>query len=360
MKESNAYLIGPGLALPRYSLTTEDYANVAVELLAKTEREKKLVRTVSRRSGIDNRYSVLADDDSKLKFYSECLSEHKRFPDTHERMIKFEKEAPVLAQKAVDDLLSRTSIDLQRITHLVTVSCTGFVAPGVDYHLIKSFDLSNDVQKINIGFQGCHAGLNAITAANALALCDPNANVLVVTVELCTLHMQLGIGRDELIPNSLFADGAAAFLVTSNPELLNKNKAYKIEETKTSLIENTAEYMSWKITNSGFQMTLDSSVPKVISEKLPSLLKEWQWDDPECSWAIHPGGPRILDAVAAAELIGGDKIEASRTILKNYGNMSSASVFFILDKLEQSENGFINMLGFGPGLNVEGCRLSER
>jgi len=359
MEKSKAYLIGPGLALPPYSLTSDEYADVASELLAKTDREKSLVRILSKRSGIDKRYSVLADESADLKFYSECLKNNNRFPNTQERMRKYEEQAPALAHHAAVDLLSKTNFDPQKITHLITVSCTGFVAPGVDYHLMKNLNLPSNVKRINIGFQGCHAGLNAITAANAIALSNPNANVLVVTVELCTLHMQHGIGRDELIPNSLFADGAAAFFVTSNRELGNNSKAYIIEETKSALIENTEEFMSWRITNSGFQMTLDSSVPKVISEKLPYLLRDWQWDDSESNWAIHPGGPRILDTVAATEIIGEKKVEKSRNILNNYGNMSSASVFFILDKPNQSPNGSINMLGFGPGLNVEGCRLRE-
>lgn len=357
LHERRALFIGPGLALPKHGLRTADYVKTASSLLTTSQRGKDLIDAAASRSGIEYRHSVLADEHSSLPFYSNAFTESGRFPGTKERMELYAQEAPALAKESVENLFNNHQIQPECITHLITVSCTGFMAPGIDQYLITELQLPDHVQRTNIGFQGCHGAINGLAVARRIAESEEEAVVLVVCAELCTLHMQQGLRRDDLLPNSLFADGAASFLVPSVATPYSQQACYRIAETRTHLIPGTDQLMSWKIGDSGFRMTLDSRVPDAIGAVLPTLLNQWGWEE-DAAWAVHPGGPKVLSAVAGIPCIGKEKLQESYRVLRDFGNMSSPTLIFILERIIKTTPRTINMLAFGPGLNIEAAKLT--
>lgn len=354
--------LGPGLALPTGSLSTEEFAEFAVRLCATTAREQSLVRTVARQSGIHRRHSVLASDAGSLPFFTAPPFERGAPPPgTDARMNIYEEQAPILALKAARDVLTTQEISSESVTHVITVSCTGFMAPGLDYHLVRELGLPVITPRLHLGFMGCHAALNAFGAARAICLAHPDAVVLVALVELCTLHFQAGVGRDALLPNALFADGAAAFVIAGCETASAIRARYALTGTNSRLIPDTDRLMTWRVGDEGFRMTLDSAVPKVIGRELPGFANRCRWDaqDAATAWAVHPGGPRILEQVEEVLALPEDALLASREVLRRHGNMSSATLLFILRELLAANPETIRMLAFGPGLNVEGGTLQR-
>lgn len=353
----NPGVLGPGLAQPGGRLSVQQYEKIAAALLARTPREEAVIRAVARRSRIENRHSVLVVEGA-MPFYTE--GEARR--TTGERMEVYAREAPVLVQSAAGDLLDREEIPPEQITHLVTASCTGFSSPGVDILLQQRLGLSSSVKRSHLGFMGCHGAFNAMALAREVCLADPTAAVLVVCVELCTLHFQARMDRDAVVPNSLFADGAGAVLVVGAEHALHGKARYEISETRSCLIEGTLDLMSWQIGDEGFRMTLDPSVPDVIGRGLSGIVSGWGWplEDGETAWGIHPGGPRVLERAAGALGLDSPAIAASSAVLRHSGNMSSATILFILRELLAGDPGRVNLLAFGPGLSVEGAVLLRR
>jgi predicted naringenin-chalcone synthase len=238
------------------------------------------------------------------------------------------------------------------ITHLITVSCTGFAAPGVDIELFERLKLRSDVARTHVGYMGCHGAINALRIASSIAESVADAVVLVVCVELCSLHLQHTDRPDQHVANALFADGAAACIVTS------EQRGHPITLTASKLMPDSRDCMSWSVTDHGFAMTLSQSVPDVIREHLAT------WLSPIITriggavrWAVHPGGPRILDAVRDSMGLDEAAVSASREVLRQHGNMSSATVLFILARLfatrESERDESTVLLAFGPGLAAE-------
>jgi predicted naringenin-chalcone synthase len=272
-------------------------------------------------------------------------------------MERYAKEAPLLALIASRRALDESGVKAEQITHLVTVSCTGFQAPGFDIELIKKLGLSFTTHRAHVGFMGCHGALNGLKLAKALADASSSACVLVCAVELCSLHFQYGWDTQKVVANSLFADGAAACVVASPPKMAKES--WRIAASGAGIFPDSEEAMTWKIGNHGFEMTLSNRVPDLIASHLPLWCENWLAENKLKSsdihsWAIHPGGPRILEAVAACLNLSQDTIRASRDVLTACGNMSSPTILFILRNLmlEKAPRPCV-ALGFGPGLSVE-------
>jgi predicted naringenin-chalcone synthase len=255
------------------------------------------------------------------------------------------------------------AIEAQRITHLITVSCTGFQAPGVDLALIHQLGLDAGVQRTHVGFMGCHGALNGLRVAQAFVEADAEAVVLLCAVELCSLHLYYGWDPEKVVANALFADGAAALVATARPA--NPGPAPRpdpglcLHASGSTVIPHTAELMHWQIGNHGFEMGLSPRVPEAVAGQLRPWLERWlqprgiQLAD-IASWAMHPGGPRILHTCAAALLLEPKQIAASQAVLQEHGNMSSTTILFILDRLRhQAAPGPCLALAFGPGLCAE-------
>lgn len=317
------------------------------------------LRQVAAGSGIRNRHSVLElpfGPPGSGAFYS-----YGQFPGTQARMEAYRLHAPPLAFQAVRGLLAGAGAAAHQPTHLIVTSCTGFYAPSLDIDIVREFGLPPTVKRTLIGFMGCHAGLVGLRSAADIVKADPAAAVMVVNLELCSLHLQQTLLMDRLISFLLFADGAAASLVTAKAEGL------RIDHTWSHASLEDSGRMTWNIEDSGFAMTLDARLPIRIRQFLSRHaeyggLEQSGTADPETLWAVHPGGRLILDSVQDACRLSDAQMAPSRRVLAEYGNMSSVSVLFSLREHmlaagSQSRPG--RAVAFGPGLTVEGMDFTK-
>lgn len=315
-------------------------------------RAAKLFARMSARSGINHRYSVLPVGDrggspvSAKGFYA-----GDRLPGTAERMALYAQFAPELALQAVKALASKIALD--NVTHLVVASCTGFIAPGIDQIIARRLGLSDSVERLLVGFMGCYAAIAALRSARHIVRSDASARVLVVTVELSTLHLQSDVTIEPLLAMLQFGDGAAAALVSGEGE------GFLIERPFAINVPESDHLIRWTIGDEGFAMHLSGEVPGRIAEALKrrdvqDILTHGDGLPAIEAWAVHAGGRSILDAVSNALYLPPGALDASRSVLQNYGNMSSATLMFALDALFASRPKRGVAIAFGPGLACEG------
>lgn len=313
-------------------------------------RDRALFQRMAGRSGIEHRWSVLPQplDDG---FYAGAT------PSTAERMTRYAREAPELALKAVSDLATRT--DIEGITHLVVASCTGFVAPGIDQIIARRLGLDGTVERTLVGFMGCYAAVAALRVAHHIARSDSDARILVVTVELCSLHLQDTPDIAALLAQLQFADGAAAALVSSEPT------GIAIDRFFAATLPDSDALIRWTIGDEGFLMHLSGEVPGRIAAALETpdmrraiLGNRAARDIP--SWAVHAGGRSILDAVEQGLDLDAAALAASRRTLRDYGNMSSSTLMFVLGTLMAAATPVDGIaVAFGPGLAAEGFAIAS-
>ena len=311
-------------------------------------REARLFARMAERSGIDHRWSVLGDDAGLEpgRFYV-----RETPPSTRERMEVYAREAPRLALRAIGGLPS-----LGRITHLVVASCTGFVAPGIDQVIARELGLGGEVERLLIGFMGCYAGVTALRTARHLVRSDPDARVLVVAVELCSLHLQEHAGLESMLAMAQFSDGAAAAIVSA------EGSGLTIGDPLSGTLDDSEGLITWTVGDTGFAMNLSGEVPgrlahALAERELSTRILEGRDSAAIDAWAVHPGGKSILDAVERALALSPDALADSREVLRTCGNMSSATVLFVLERMlaRRPQNGVA--LAFGPGLAMEGFRF---
>ncbi len=349
-----ASILSIGTAVPARGITQDDAATMACAVAGGSMDERSL-RLLYRRASVERRGSVLADDRGLIPVYGADRLELT----TGERMELYRTHAADLACNAAGDAIARSGVKAKAITHLVTASCTGFDAPGVDQAIVRRLGLGAEVRRTHIGFMGCHAAVNALAVGAAFARAEPDARVLVSCAELCTLHFARSGGVDVQVANALFADGAAAAVLAASDE------GVRIRRFASAIIPGTEGMMSWQIGDHGFEMQLSASVPEVLAREVPGWVDSWLraegLDRGDVGhWAIHPGGPKILSALEAAFGLKEGAADLSREVLARHGNMSSATVLFILKRmLEHEASGPIVALAFGPGLAGEGM-LVER
>ena len=269
----------------------------------------------------------------------------------------YRQEAPGLAMKAVRALAAR-DVELATVTHLVITSCTGFYAPGLDVDLIRLLGLPRSVHRTIIGFMGCYAGITGLRSANDIVRANPEARVLVVNLELCSLHLQQDAPMDRLVASLLFSDGCAASLVSSRPV------GFRLDSFTSSLSLEDADKMEWLVEDQGFAMKLDVDIPNRIRDYLARDTDacDLAARNPKSLWAIHPGGRAILDAVRTAYSLNSDQIAPARRVLAKYGNMSSASIMFVFEELlhnaPQDESRAGAAVAFGPGLTLKAMEFT--
>jgi predicted naringenin-chalcone synthase len=321
----------------------------------------RLIDTAAQHSGIDTRYVVVpdADDSSQKKFYS--TESGAAVPDTRLRMAEFERWSKVLAKDAVSRLLQETQSPPSSFKRIITISCTGFYAPGLDYYLINEFDLPPTIQRTNIGFMGCAAALVGITSATGPfnAGDSGDGTTLLVALEICSLHLHTEPTRDNILANMIFADGCAAILFSNSPEYVPR---LQILNTHSYLFPDSTEFMGWKIGNTGFDMVLSSELPRIILDQaVPVLKKMIERQGISINsinhWALHPGGRAILDSLQSGLNLSNEQMKPSRDTLRNYGNMSSPSILFVLKELlsirKVLKDEYVCAVAFGPGLSME-------
>jgi len=354
-----------GTAVPDTTLSRAEAESVATALCGSTPRAGWL-QAVYAGAGITTRHffleraivdDVLARSTRTGSAFLPTRSPDDRGPTTARRMEHYALHAAPLALKAARQALARAGIGPHAITHLVTVSCTGFYAPGVDVALIKGLGLPATTQRTHVGFMGCHAALNALRVARAFADADPRARILVCAVELCSLHYHYGAEPQRIVANSLFADGAAALVGV--PADAAPPGAWRLEASGSCLVPDSESAMTWTIGDHGFVMTLSRAIPAHIARSLRPWLAAWLGLEglavaDVATWAVHPGGPRIVTAVEEALGLAPEATATSRAILDENGNMSSPTVLFVLERLMSVDAPRPCVaLGFGPGLNVE-------
>ncbi|MBI3311952.1 MAG: type III polyketide synthase [Candidatus Omnitrophica bacterium] len=353
-------IAGLGTAVPEHSISQFEAANFAKTLSCHTEDQSSLLTVLYRRTRVARRGSVLLKNPSGAEASPSFFPrpEESAFgPTTRERMERYAQEAPRLALSAARTAFSSSSVRPSQITHLITVSCTGFAAPGTDIKLIKALPLPATVGRLHVGFMGCHGALNGLRAALGFVNADPKARVLLCATELCSLHFQYGWDPDRVVANALFADGSAALV--GKPTASQKGAAWRLAACGSFLIPDSEEAMGWRIGDHGFEMILSAQVPSLIRQHLRSGLERWlkrvglSLKDIR-SWAVHPGGPRILGTVADCLNLSEKTAAASREILERHGNLSSPTILFILEKLrEEKAPRPCVALAFGPGLQAE-------
>lgn len=306
-------------------------------------------------SWIDQRYSAIGDFTSS-NGKPVLLTSKTKEASTQARMDIFFEVAPKMCTDAVHSILDEN--ELKNVTHLITVSCTGMAAPGLEIILLEKLNLPTSTTRHGVNFMGCYAGFHALKLAKAICAEQDSAQVLIVDVELCTLHFQNEFTMDNVASTLLFADGAAAILVNNQKE----NSLYKIESFYTEVTLKGKKDMAWHIGPTGFQMTLSSYIPSILGENIkPLLTNATKYFDAVQHWAIHPGGKKILQEFSKALDLKEEQLAVSFEILRQYGNMSSVTIFYVLQAMrKQIENKgeTVFAAGFGPGLTIESAILS--
>jgi len=314
---------------------------------------RSLFRRMVRMSEIEHRYSFLQPIDCGNGKWrdAEGVYETGNFPDTARRMQAFEKFAPQLAACALNKL-SLSTEERKSVTHVIVTSCTGLYAPGLDFDIVNHLGLNPSVERAMIGFMGCYAAINALKSAHHIVRSEPDSVVLILNLELCTLHLQETQNLEQMLSFLLFADGCAACLVSAKPTGLGISSFFALR------IPDTSNLITWTIRDAGFDMYLSGKVPAEISRAMREEGRHvTRGEDPLHFdlWAVHPGGRTVLDAVENGLGLPGDALSHSRDILARFGNMSSATVMFVLENVLHSavsgQRGCA--MSFGPGVTAE-------
>ncbi len=357
------YLHALQTAVPENAYT-QDHALACMQRWLPDPRMRRLAAPVYKQSGIATRYSVLPDfkpGATPLLFHEDesgALIE----PSTGARNRFFEGAYPALARAAVARAFAAAPhLAPEDVTHVITVSCTGFTNPGPDLHLTHAFGLNPGVQRYHLGFMGCYAAFPALRMADQFCRANPDAVALVLCVELCSLHLQVKPTADALLANALFADGAAAALVSARPMPDGQN-GWALDGFSTRLLPEGARDMAWTIGDRGFDMILSSYVPRLLGLKARPLVTAMLAEhdralDDIRAWAIHPGGRAILDGIEESLELPRTALDCARNTLRDFGNMSSVTVLFVLERLLETQRASSETptlaLAFGPGLTVE-------
>jgi predicted naringenin-chalcone synthase len=352
-------IISVGTAVPAFRHRQEDILSFMQHVYAMNEVEKRKIKFLYHQSHIEQRYSCVGDYSRPIndwKFYpqTEAL---EPFPSLEERMRWYDRYAAPLSVNAIRDCLP-PNCPSTAITHLITVSCTGMSAPGLDLQVMELLDLPKNIVRTSVNFMGCYAAIHALKLADAFCNSDRSARVMIVCTELCTLHFQKAATQDNIASSLLFGDGSAAVLVVPDSEA---SDGLKITGFYAEVLTKGKRDMAWELSSSGFQMTLSGYIPELIEQDFRGLtlraLEHHALQTTDISdWCIHPGGKRILEAISRSLELPTDALQKSYDVLKEYGNMSSPTILFVLKSLMSAPvrgNRKIMGAAFGPGLTME-------
>jgi predicted naringenin-chalcone synthase len=349
-------------SVPEYKHTQESIFEFASQIHSSNEEEKRKLRFLYRQSGISTRYSVLPDyscSTEERKFYS-TAEDLEPFPSLEKRMHWFNEYATGLSVQAIEGCI-KDIINKNEITHLITVSCTGMSAPGLDLLVMEAMDLPPEIFRTSVNFMGCYAAVHGLKLADAICKNDMTANVVIVCTELCTLHFQKEKSIDNLTSTLLFADGCAAVLVKHDSSM---QPGLRLNSFFSNVAFNGKKDMSWALSSKGFLMTLSGYVPELVKEDFDRLItralaKGGIAKEEIAYWCMHPGGKKILEAISQSTGLTKEDLGCSYEVLNDYGNMSSPTILFVLKKilyeLNAGKKKGDKILGaaFGPGLTME-------
>lgn len=360
-----SFITAFGTANPSHQFSQKALADFMVRSMQLNQNDARKLRSIFRATGIESRYSVLADYGKSQDFdFYPNTPDFEPFPSTQKRLETFQDQALPLSVVAVKNMIDSASIDLQIITHLIVVSCTGMYAPGLDIDLVKALHLPTTTQRTCINFMGCYAAFNAIKVADAYCKANANSKVLIICTELCSLHFQKNPSENNLLANALFADGSAAVLVEALSEQPIK---LALEHFHNDLATEGEHDMAWTVGDLGFEMKLSAYVPNIIQsgiQKLTNrLLQNISKDIQDIKYvALHPGGKKIVEVIERQLNLTKEQNIHTYDVLRQYGNMSSPTILFVLNEIfinlsSQDDGERILSLAFGPGLTLESMVL---
>ena len=341
---------------------TQAEASREVEAQFDDKRTRRILRHIYRHTDIQKRHTAVGDfgrqDDAAL-FHDrgDGTWDNPGTGDRNKLFAEVSKSASVeLAQKT---LAAAQGFEAGDITHVITASCTGSYSPGPEFHITRGLGLSDTVERFHLGFMGCFAAFPAMRMADQICKANPDAVVLIQCLELCSLHLQLDTDHEEaLVSGALFADGAGCALVSARPPTEGA-PGYRIRSLATTLTPTGEDSMAWNVGNHGYEIVLSSYVPHILGENIRAgflpRLKEAGWEMKDIDfWAVHPGGKSILDRIEEALELSDAALDIPRAVLRDFGNMSSATMFFLLEQgLTEANGDRTAALAFGPGLTVE-------
>lgn len=363
------YIQNIATAVPEESFEQPFLREKMKKYVSERPATERIIHRLYSHSGINKRHTVVNDFHSnghpRLFFKEDGMMAE---PSTKTRNDLYTRHAKKLFTGIARKLLAENEeVDADDITHVITVSCTGFFAPEPAYEIVNQLGLSPSTQRFHVGFMGCFAVFPALKMAQAFCRSDPGATVMVVSVELCTLHLQASDNTDQLISAAVFADGGAGAIISASEPAASRS-VLRIDQFQTSVAEKSEDDMAWTIGDTGFDMVLSTYVPEIIrsnlKESVSPLLRAYHLKREDIvHWAIHPGGRAILDKAEKGLGIKPSQIQSARNVLANYGNMSSATILFVLhallrEKGEQTEERALAM-AFGPGLTIESSLLTK-
>lgn len=357
-----ARILSIGIATPSTVITQERIRDFFAAQPGTDRLTQRLIRASFDASDIRRRHTVVpelgeAGGDGIFVGADGAL----RAPGTALRNAEYIRHAPELSRQAASSALTEAGVAASEVTHVITVSCTGCFAPGPDFRLVRDLGLSTSAERYNLGFIGCAAAFPALRAAERFCAAQPDAVVLVVCTELCSLHIRPSTSPDQIVSSSVFADGSAAAIVTARP---SDRPGLDLGRFATALTGDGEADMAWTIGDDGFEMVLTAEVPRIIGREIRAAVDGFLAGQAPDAWAVHPGGRSILDRVQTGLGLGPNALSASRAVLREYGNMSSATVMFILRDMMRddalADGATIAGLAFGPGLTVESALFTKR
>lgn len=361
--EENIAIVGIGTALPPYRIDQADTARRLVDALSDKPDSARWARRIFKQCGVESRYTCepnLLEEADVCRYLPRELTGD--VPSTSERMAIYKRESVPLALAAARQALADGKTAAADITHLITVTCTGQFLPGLDAALVRELDLPRSVERLPLTFIGCAAGLKAVCLSQRIVAGSPGANVLIVCVELCTLHIQPTGDRDSLFGTSFFGDGASACVVAKADA--RHGPIFRLGEQHSVLLQEGAEEMVWEVGNYGFDLYLSPGIPKLIGEWIPAEIERLCGGETQELWAVHPGGKGIIEVLQARYGLTEEQTEPSLGVLREIGNVSSATVLFVLQAMrrQQQEKGSRGAAGialaFGPGLTAELIKIA--
>lgn len=361
---------GIGVANPEFCVSQQDALKFMVKTFDLEPNQASRLQSIYENSGIEQRYTAIADfakqSPAEYTFF-ETQPDDPLYAPTKKRLQLYQQEAIHVAVKAARNCAAQFDTDIfEQVTHLITVSCTGMYAPGLDIDLVEHLKLKRHTERTCITFMGCYGAINGLKTADYICRANPQAKVLVVSVELCTLHFQKEPTMDNWVANSLFSDGSAAALVENTANRTGKQPCLELNTFYSEFMPESRNEMAWYIGNNGFEMKLTFRVPRHIHDHIRRVTdhmvaKAGVAFQDICAYAIHPGGRRILEAVEQALDLPEESNAFAYEVLRKHGNMSSATILFVLNKMLQAgslQGEHIASFAFGPGLTVEGMMLT--
>ncbi|HKH60199.1 MAG TPA: type III polyketide synthase [Flavitalea sp.] len=355
-------IISIGTAVPAFRHEQSSVLQFMQRIYSFNEVDRRKLKFLYHQSAIDTRYSVISDYSRPLpewKFYPHAEN-LEPFPSLEQRMVYFQKYAAPLSVDAIRNCLEGKIRD-REITHLITVSCTGMSAPGLDLQVMELLDLPKNIYRSSVNFMGCYAAIHALKMADSICNTSPNAKVLIVCTELCTLHFQREATIDNVTSSLLFGDGSAAVLVTADDQ---KSPGLRLNNFYSEVITKGKKDMAWELSSTGFLMTLTGYLPELIEEDFEPLVNRSLQNaniskDKITHWCVHPGGRKILEAIHKSLAFRNGELKHSYDILRRYGNMSSPTLLFVLKNMldefrhHHEEKATVYAAAFGPGLTME-------